>query len=914
MRPGFRTLPCLAVCLLAATLLPAGVAAAPGVPEVRTLPNGLTVVILEDHALPLVAVSLWVHAGSKDEIETSAGYAHFLEHMVQRGTDTTGPFEYQRLAQRWGGSFSVRSNYSDLRDPQRVPGVLDKLVDAAAAIAFRSALKDSEIDLELATLNQEIRTYYDQGSTVAFLESVRATFPDHPYRFPLLGNFRTLGALKHDPLTAFYKNLYVANNMAIAVAGDLDPKRAVAAVEASFGQAPKSLTLPPKPPLPTAFVGHKQIVKEKRLDLKEPWVTLSFAGPGYRNPDRPAFEILARALGESGGLPVQAAVQREGAGNSARATYYGLEDAGMLYISVSPLTPLLSYNAARVALQQVVEFKKRMVKEPQLRALVELVLREEKTRAGSFAERADALGEAALFGGIRYYWDLPDVYRRLTPEDVRRVASKYLVGENVRVVVLLPKEAAQIPDEPKDQLHAVADDLSTASAGSSPGFGVTLYSGEEASRVDPAAWGNPRDAAGLKAPERTVLDNGLTVVLQEDHRIAIAAAVLEIAVGSADDPPGREGTASLSARLLAGAFSARARTEVARAGDRVVSLPEVQVSRDLTEARLLISPGGLRAGLQMLAEGVRRPVMDDASFASARQAAVDALTRGERDPDLVASDLFRENVYAGGPYAHPALGTHATLQALSREGVQAFQAAHLRPGKTVLAIAGDVAPPDVLTAVRELFGDWKGAGSGVPAGAESAAPSAPKEPGGRPRAGEFSRALPDVQSRILVGVPGAEIRHADFQALRLLGTELTLGIFEDMVFKRRAAFSVTALPEGLRTTGSLALQVVAPVGRIDEAVFDVQRLMRRLALEDLPADELADLARVQTGRDAQALQGTLAVAAALAYREAAGLGALGYRSALTQPATATPSSLREAAERYLNPESWIVVKVAPPGV
>jgi zinc protease len=911
MRPRFRILACLAICLLTATLLSAGAAAAPGVPEVRTLPNGLIVVLLEDHALPLVAVSLWVHAGSKDEIETSAGYAHFLEHMVQRGTDTTGPFEYQRLAQRWGGSFSVRSNYDRTSMTlSGVPGVLDKLVDAAAAIAFRSALKDSEIDLELSTLNQEIRTYYDQGSTVAFLESIRATYPDHPYRFPLLGNFRTLGSLKHDPLTAFYKNLYVANNMAIAVAGDLDPKRAMAIVEASFGQAPKSLTLPPKPPLPSAFVGHKQIVKEKRLDLKEPWVALSFAGPGYRSPDRPAFEILARALGEAGGSPVQAALQREGAGNSARATYYGLEDVGMLYISVSPLTPLLSYNAARVALQEVVDFKKRMVKEPQLRALVELVLREEKTRAGSFAERAEALGEAALFGGIRYYWDLPDLYRRLTPEDVRRVASKYLVGDNVRLVVLLPKKADEIPDEPKDRLHAVADDLGTASQGSSPGFGATLYSGEEASRVNPAAWGNPRDAAGLKAPERTVLDNGLTVVLQEDHRIAIAAAVLEIAVGSVDDPPGREGTASLSARLLAGAFSARARAEIARAGDRVLSLPEVQVSRDLTEARLLVSPGGLRSGLQMLAEGVRRPVTDDASFASARQAALDAVARGERDPDLVASDLFRENVYAGGPYAHPALGSNATLQALSREGVQAFQAIHLRPAKTVIAIAGDVAPADVLAAVRELFGDWKG----EKVSAESAATQPAKEPGGRPRAGEFSRALPDVQSRLLVGVPGVEIRHPDFQALRLLGTELTLEIFEDMVFKRRAAFSVTALPEGLRTTGSLALQVVAQVGRIDEAAFDVQKLMRRLALEELPADELADLARVQTGRDAQALQGTLAVAAALAYREAAGLGALGYRSALTQPMASTPGSLREAAERYLKPESWIVVKIAPPGV
>src|SRR6266850_7009461 len=85
---------CLAVVLSSAAV-PRAVAA-PGVPESRTLANGLRVVVLEDHTLPLTAVSLWVGSGSKDEIETSAGYAHFLEHLIQRGTDTTGPFEYQK--------------------------------------------------------------------------------------------------------------------------------------------------------------------------------------------------------------------------------------------------------------------------------------------------------------------------------------------------------------------------------------------------------------------------------------------------------------------------------------------------------------------------------------------------------------------------------------------------------------------------------------------------------------------------------------------------------------------------------------------------------------------------------------------------------------------------------------------------
>src|SRR6185436_1214652 len=94
-----------------ALLVHAAALAAPGLPEMRRLDNGLRVVLLEDHAVPLTAVSLWVGSGSKYEVEGSSGYAHFLEHLIQRGTATTGPFEYTRRANRWGGGLSVRSNY-----------------------------------------------------------------------------------------------------------------------------------------------------------------------------------------------------------------------------------------------------------------------------------------------------------------------------------------------------------------------------------------------------------------------------------------------------------------------------------------------------------------------------------------------------------------------------------------------------------------------------------------------------------------------------------------------------------------------------------------------------------------------------------------------------------------------------------
>ncbi len=940
-----RPLPSALMAMVALWLSAGTALAVPGVPETKTLANGLPVVVLEDHALPLVSVSLWVHAGSKDEIETSAGYAHFLEHLVQRGTDTAGPFEYQRLAYRWGGAMTVRANYDRTYiTATGVSSVLDQIVDAVAGMALRARLDDKEIDSELGTLSQEVHTYYDEPSSVAFLESMRAAFPGHPYRFPPLGSLKTIGTLKHDPLSAFYKNLYVPNNMALVLVGDLDPARARDLAERAFGKARASAALPSKPAPPAGFAGHDD--KEKPLAVKEPWTTLTFAGPGYRHPDRPAFEIMARALGEVGGSPILQALVREQAASTAQVIYYGLEDAGILYVGMIPSAPEMSYPAATAALREIVAFKKRGLQDDAVKMLVQRFLKDERLKAERLDSLSEALGEAALFGGVRYYWDLPDLYGRLTAADVNRVAAKYLVGENLRLVVIVPTTAGPFDEERKSRFHQALDALGgMAKDAPPPSFERRLYVGEEAARVRPEAWGDPRDAQGQRTPVRSALDNGFSVIVQEDHRRALVAVSLQLPFGSGDDPPGKEGLAYVSGHLLSSAPMLPVRGEVIRTGEKIVLVPEIQVTRDLTEVRFLAAPGDLRAGLSALAATARQPSVADASFEAVRKGAREALDRAGNDPSFMTLELFREKVYAGHAYAHPSLGTRSGLTSLARPDIEAFLKSYLHPRGAVLAVAGDVNPAEIRKTTQDLFSAWKGepakrtgphgnTASPTPAetraaqgttgqssaGNEAAAGPAPAEtpvPVSRNPAnahaapGEFTRILSSPQSNVLVGVPGVTVADPDFDDLRVLGAGLTVLAFEDVVFERRAAFTATVIPEALRDGGSFALVVVAQHTRRDEAVFDVQRLMRRLALEDLKQKDVDDFARVEGGREAAGLQGVLSMASALAYREATGLGAPSFQRT-PAPAARTPGRLQALAARTLRPEAWIVIKVGPP--
>ena len=915
--------PFVAVVALAAVLaISAPTLGAPGVPHMRVLPNGLKVVTLEDHTMPLVAASLWIGAGSKYEIETSTGYAHFLEHLIQRGTPTSGAFEYGRRANRWGGSISVRANYDRTHiTGTAVAASADELIDALADMALNATLEDSEIDAELGTFSREMRTHYDDPWSVAFLETMRAAFTHHPYRVPLLGNVRTVGRLKSPALTAFYRNFYVPNNMALAVAGDFEPELINDRIDAAFAGARASSTLAPPPDPPTAFPGHDDV--EKRLAVRDSWTTLSFLGPGYRHPDRLAMEVLARALANPGLVPMRVALLNSRTGQGAQVTYYGLEDAGLLYVATQPINPLRSYGAAAALLEEIAAFKERGLGEEEMAALVRQIVSEKRIRAERISVRAERLGESALFGGTRYYWDLPKAYGDLTVADLTRVMAKYLVADNMRLMIMVPEDTSPFQEKEKNRFHEILERLGRNRPGSVPGFAARRYSSRQATRVTSDAWGEWRGASGLPAPSRTKLDNGLTVIVQEDRRHSLVAATLHLDIGSRHDPSGKEGLAFLAGRVLA-ASPAPARTvepvpdgnpeEAKEAEGNTESPPvrgpapyDVRVGRDFTEVRLLTIPARLPSSLGALAGALRRPDAGPAIIAHVRGAALASLERGKRDAATIALDLFHEKVYAGHPYAHAIVGTHPGLEGSTGQEVTRFLEQRLRPDTAVLVLSGAIRQQEAIQLATDLFGEWSGTERGEGDGTES--PEVEKK--FTRRAGEFTRLLDTTRSQVLVGVPAVAIGDPDFSVLRQIGAALTVFGFEEMIFERRAAFALSARPEGLSRSGALSIAIQTPHIRRDEAVFDMQRLMRRLALTPLSAEDLADIAKVQMGRQAASLQGVLALSSHLGFREMAGLDVMKYREDLQLSPIRTPEQFREAAKRYLNPGNWIIVKVSP---
>src|SRR5215471_7991554 len=200
------------VWFVLATLVSAAspaILAAPG-PRVETLENGLKVVLFEDHASPLVAATVWVHVGGKDESEQAAGFAHYLDRLIRMGTKNRCERQQSLEIFQAGGISDVQSDYDRTTFFSLVPKESqDRALEDLFQQVSQAALSDAALAKVRPQITSELKALYDDPSQVLFLEQMRAAFPAQPYRVPYYGNFDTLSHMEHTTADAFYGNFYV---------------------------------------------------------------------------------------------------------------------------------------------------------------------------------------------------------------------------------------------------------------------------------------------------------------------------------------------------------------------------------------------------------------------------------------------------------------------------------------------------------------------------------------------------------------------------------------------------------------------------------------------------------------------------------------------------------------------------------
>jgi zinc protease len=404
------------------------------------LDNGLKVLLLEDHKSPVVTFQVWYRVGSRNEKDGKSGLSHFLEHMMFKGTQKTKPEEYSRIIAKNGG----RSNAFTSSDVTVYFATMsrDKIgieIDLEADRMVNALLGETYFEPEKKVIQEERRLRTEDNPVSALGEVAGAVaYMVHPYRRPVIGWMEDIQNLTRQDLVDHYKLYYEPNNAFIVMAGDFSTAEMLPKIKAVFGSIPRG-SEPPKvraeePPQQ----GERRVILKKEAEL--PFVLMYYHTPNLKSPDSYALDVLSVVLagGRSSRLYHDLVYQKRLA-RSVDADYNGLS----IDPSVFSVTAQVMPGKEPAEIEREIDSLLDQVKS-------ELISDRELQKAKNQIESAFVFGQDSIFGQamkIGYYeavgdWRLMDNYldgiRKVTREDVQRVARQYLDRDRRTVGVLIP--------------------------------------------------------------------------------------------------------------------------------------------------------------------------------------------------------------------------------------------------------------------------------------------------------------------------------------------------------------------------------------------------------------------------------------------------------------------------------------------
>ena len=408
-----------------------------------TLKNGLKVLILEDHKAPTATFQIWYRVGSRDENIGKTGLSHLLEHMMFKGTEKHGPKTFSRAIQRAGGTDNAFTSkeytgYFELLASDRIGLPIELEADRMRNLILA---KDAVLSERDVVMEERRLRYEDDPQSMVYEEVIATAFQNHSYRWPVIGWMSDLKDLKPGDLMNHYQTYYAPNNAVIIVVGDVQKGDIVSKITAAFGDIPEG----PEIQRPKIEEGPQR--GEKRLFVKKeaelPFIVSAYKVPDIKHEDGFALDVLGSILsdGKSSRL-YQKLVYQQQIALSAWAGYEGLYKDPFLFLTGATAASGKNIEEVEKAINDEIEkIKKAPPSEIEVQKAKNQIEASFIMGQDSIYMQAKMIGTFEMIGGWRLWERYLEGIRRVSPEDVRHVAEKYLVSDARTTGILMPLKA-----------------------------------------------------------------------------------------------------------------------------------------------------------------------------------------------------------------------------------------------------------------------------------------------------------------------------------------------------------------------------------------------------------------------------------------------------------------------------------------
>jgi zinc protease len=407
-------------------------------PTRHILPNGIPVIIQEHRASDVVALQLWVRAGGRDEAAPELGLAHYLEHMLFKGTATRPAGFIERDVEGVGGRMNAGTSwdytfYHTVLPARRMVSGIEMLAD----VGVNASLEEGLLEAEKQVVLEEMRLNEDNPRRFLVRQLFATAFEGHPYGRPVIGRAELITALSRDTLVSFYRRHYVPEMFTLVVVGAVNPDEVLRVARATLGTLPRGgARRLPTPPPPAARSARVETVRPGG----QAHLGLAWQAPRLDHGDTPALDLLMSILGRTKASRLVASLrERQGLVSSINSSLSAMEGAGLVMVTAQ-LEPEQIPRAEAEILSEIRRVRESGVTAIELRRAITAAEVDHEFSRETVEDRARAYGQAETIWRLQEELIYVDRIRSVTAAQVQAVARRYLDPERyTRVAVVPPK-------------------------------------------------------------------------------------------------------------------------------------------------------------------------------------------------------------------------------------------------------------------------------------------------------------------------------------------------------------------------------------------------------------------------------------------------------------------------------------------
>src|SRR5437762_1555483 len=788
------------------------------------LPNGLTIIVQEDHSAPVASVQAWCATGSiYEDQHLGAGLSHILEHMLFKGTKTRSTNEIAQKIQDVGGYINAYTSFDRTVFWIDVPkdGVSTAL-DILADAMMNSTLPPAEYQKEQEVIRREFAMGMDDPDRVATLLLFATTYQRHPYRFPVIGELEIYNQLTQEQVMQYYKTRYVPNNLTFVVVGDVNAENVRQQLADLFKSYPekslKPVFIPSEPPQ----LGRREVHREFSTELTH--LSMAWHIPEVTSPDVPALDLLSTILGDGRSSRLYRRLREEaGLAFGISAFSYTPGDPGLFGIDAT-LEPKKREAAEQLALRIVDEVKQTGVTAGELEKAKKITLSQHLGALTTMRGQASDIGSNWLLTrDLNFSREYLDAIQKVTLDDVKRVATTYLTENNLTVVSLNPKGSL----------------------------------GGKAVPVKPVAAGEI---------QKFELSNGLRLLVREDPRLPLVGMGSVFRGGLLAETPQDNGITRLMAKVLLKGTKTRTAEQIADDIEAVGGSISSDAGNNSFSVSVDVMKPDVKLGVDLLSDVLLNATFPEKAVAREKEIQIAAIQQEEEQLTSVARNIMREALFPQHPYALRTNGSVEAVQRLTQKDLLEFRDRYVVAENGVIYVFGDVKASEVKQLVEQMLSNMK-------PGALALSDAKPSMPLSKPETVESRK--DKAQGVIMVGFRGASLSSPDRYALELideassdLGSRFFVRIREQMGL---AYYVGASQMQGL-VPGLFAFYLGTDPQKIEKVKTELLDEIHKLANEGLTPDELARAKKKLIGQQEIANQSNDAFGYHCALDELYGLG------------------------------------------